>query len=221
MATPPDFKSLEKNIKAKSLGFSSIKARSVRGAANSVGNLPRPTPTNTPTVSVTPTLTPTPSITPTYTPTVSPTVTRTLTPTPTNTPTHSPTPTVTPTITPTTSPTPVPLANSYSVTQGTNPFIAGDIVVTNAASNFVFYWNGDDQAFAVLPCTISVYIDNVLVCSFMANPERFGLDASTGAAFAIEVPYFPGRKFYGNFDGSNSSTGPGLASIYRFDSSRP
>jgi hypothetical protein len=209
MATPPDFKSLEKNIKSKSLDFASIKARSARGAANNVGNLPKPTPTNTPTPSITPTITPTASVTPTYTPTQ----------TPSKTPTHTPTPTKTPTLTPTTSPTPVEQVNYENVTEGDNPIIGGDIVVTNSGTDFTFWYNGDPQQFSGIPQSIVIYIDGNFICSFQASANRTTLDATNGGAFAIEIPAFPNRLFYGNFDGSGSSTGPGFAAIYRFDSS--
>jgi len=209
MATPPDFKNLEKNIKAKSLDFTSIKARSARGAANNVGNLPRPTPTNTPTPSITPTITPTASVTPTYTPTVTPTLT----------PTNTPTPTITPTITPTTSPTPVEQVILQAVLEGENPLFGGDIIVTTAQTDFNFYYNGDPQRFTGIPQTIIIYIDGNLICAFQSSANRTSLDATNGGAFAIEIPTIPGRLFYGNFDGSGSANGPGLAAVYRFDSS--
>ena len=209
MAIPPDFKSLEQNIKSKSLDFASIKARSARGAANNVGNLPKPTPTNTPTPSVTPTITPTASVTPTYTPTQ----------TPTNTPTNTTTPTPTPTITPTNTLTPVQQGTSESVTLGTNPIIGGDIVITNTGSGFTFHYNGDPQNFSGIPQSITIYIDGNFICSFQASSSRTSLDATNGGAFAISIDAFPSRRFYGNFDGTGSSTGPGFAAIYRFDSS--
>ena len=209
MATPPDYRSLEKNIKAKSLSFSSIQARSSRGAANNVGNLPRPTPTYTPTPSITPTHTPTPSITPTLTPTRTPTLT----------PTHTPTPTVTQTMTPTTSPTPVPLNLSNSFTAGDIALVGGDILVTDVLTDCTLYYNNDSFTFGGVPITIQCILDNNLVLKFQCSSNRITENADNGGAFAFSVPAFPSRKFYGDFSGSGSSTGPGYGIVYRFDSS--
>ena len=98
MATPPDFKNLQRLKSNSLLRVASVQSKVAAGVGSVVGrgNFP-PTPSVTTTPTVTPTLTP--SITPTFTPTVTISPTTTPTNTPTTTPTY--TPTMTPTVTPT------------------------------------------------------------------------------------------------------------------------
>jgi len=206
MANPPDFRSLERNIKSSALNSLSNKVRSAKSAASSVGNLPLPTPTITPTPSVTPSITPTKTPTPTGTPTVTPTIT------PSYTPTLTPTPSITPTVTP----SPVPLVNSQAVTAGTFPVIAGDIIVTDSAQNFTLFWNGPDRSPSGVPQAVYIYVDNVFICSFQCSTGRIPLNASNGGAFAISITGPSGMKYYGNFSGSGSESGIGLGVVYRF-----
>lgn len=204
MANPPDFRSLERNIKSKAINFSSYKTISSRGAAANPGSLPQPTPTNTPTPSITPTITPTLTPTPSITPTL----------TPSRTPTLTPTVTVTPSITPTTSPTPVPLNETIVGTQG-GYVNQGDISVTEIGQDFTLQYNTPNVAPGGLPQVVIIFIDDVLVCTIQCSSVRMNLNAASGGGFSIELTG-SGQKYYGDFSGEGSSTGPGLGAEYRF-----
>jgi len=205
MATPPNFRDLDRNIKSKALDFASFTNRIAKGKGAEIGaGLMPPTPSVTMTPTVTPTVTVTPSVTPTLTPTVTPTVTvtpsvtPTITPTETVTPTITPTVTITPTITPTITLTPKsPWGFSLSAVAADfapiDPYYKG---ISLAARNVDYTLHFDnDVPLTGLPNVTTIFVDDVLEAVVVFDGARA---AGTGTPFGFS--FTPtGSKFYQHF----------------------
>jgi hypothetical protein len=187
MATPPNFRDLDRNIKSKALDFASFTNRIAKGKGAEIGaGLMPPTPSVTMTPTVTPTVTVTPSITPT------------ITPTETVTPTITPTVTVTPTITPTITLTPKsPWGFSLSAVAADfapiDPYYKG---ISLAARNVDYTLHFDnDVPLTGLPNVTTIFVDDVLEAVVVFDGARA---AGTGTPFGFS--FTPtGSKFYQHF----------------------
>lgn len=188
MATPPDFRDLQRKVNSSFIGFSSYKNLVAKGKGAEIGrgNFP-PTPSITQTPTITPTITPTPTLTPSITPTY--TVTPTITPTVTVT--ITPTQTVTPTI------TNAPQASwewncrsRFPTGQLTNYAYKGLKITTyDDAGTETLYWDGD-ESYAPLN---GLNFMQIYVNGNLKMLVQFGLGRS-GDAFAFSLapggPYF-------------------------------
>lgn len=205
MATPPNFRDLERNIKSKALDFASFTNRVAKGKGAEIGaGLMPPTPSVTATPTLTPTVTPTPSITPTITPTVTQTVTPTHTVTPTVTPTVTITPTITPTVTVTPSITPTitltpksPWGFTLSSVTGsfapTTPYYKG-LSIGARAADYTIHFDNDIPLTGLLN-VLSIYVDNVLEAVVVFDAARA---ATGGTPFGFSLT--PGGfKWYQHF----------------------
>ena len=192
MATPPDFRNLQRLKSSSLLRVASIQSKVAAGAGASVGrgNFP-PTPSVTATPTATPTLTP--SVTPTFTPTT--------TLTPTTTPTL--TPTITPTVTPTwtLAPQSTWVANISGPIGLTFPQFQQDGVQImfgiNDASAIFF---DRIEASVTENSLMSIKVDHVTRAIIRFNSSR------SNDPFAYQVPFgpTPSKKFYQVF--SNGAT---------------
>ena len=208
MATPPDFRNLQRLKSSSLLRVASIQSKVAAGVGASVGrgNFP-PTPSVTATPTVTPTLTP--SVTPTFTPTstVTPTVTPTYTPT--VTPTY--TPTMTPTVTPTwtLAPQDAWVANILGPIEPTFPlFQQNGVQVMYGMDDASYLYFDRIEASVVENNTMFIKVDNVMRAIIRFNSSR------SNDPFAYQVPFgpTPSKKFYQVF--SNSATFSFYTSAY-------
>ena len=194
MATPPDFRDLQRLKSGSILKVASVQAKVASGVGSNVGrgNFP-------PTPSITPSNTATPTVTPTLTPTNTPTLTQT----PTETPTHTPTttPTVTPTYTPTVTPTYTLAPQSTWVTNLSGPVAPafpqyqkdGIQVISGMTDESIIYFDRVEPSVEEFN-VMFIKIDHNLRAALKFNSSRLG------EPFAFQVPGDT-RKFYQVFTG--------------------
>lgn len=189
MATPPDFRDLQRLKSGSILKVASVQSKVASGVGSNIGrgNFP-------PTPSITPTNTTTPTYTPTSTPTVTPTITLSQTNTPTETPTA--TPTVTPTYTPTPTPTWTLAPQDTWVTSISGPiavsfpqFQQDGIQVILGMTDQSVLWFDRIEASVEESNVMFIKVNHVFKASLKFNSSR------SGDPFAFQVPG-DSRKFY-------------------------